>query len=505
VAGRAGLSDAGGDAARVDLSLVSHTNVGKTTLARTLLRRDVGEVRDEAHVTEAPECHALLETPEGDALRLWDTPGFGDSARLLRRLRLSDNPVGWLLTQVWDRLVDRPFYSSQQAIRNVRDESDVVLYLVNAAESPAGAGYVEAEMQILGWMGKPVVLLLNQMGPARGREADAADEAAWRAHLAAYPWVRGTVSLDAFARCWVQEDELLGAVAAVLPAERQAGLARLRAAWRARNARTFEQSMRALAAQLASAAADREAVERRDLAGRAGRWLASVVAGGERPDPDTERAMNALAARLDRSVRAATDELIRLHGLSGHAAEEVLQRVAGQFDESRPADVGTSGVIGGLVSGALGGLAADLAAGGLTFGAGAVIGGILGALGASGAAKAYNLARGAIDGKVSWSPAFLTGRLAAALLRYLAVAHFGRGRGDWVQGEYPPHWRALVDEVVAQHRPRIDAIWARADAGAGPEEIERALAPVLAEAARTILARLYPAAAVTLAAPAPSS
>ena len=31
---------------RISLSLVSHTNVGKTSLARTLLGRDVGEVRD---------------------------------------------------------------------------------------------------------------------------------------------------------------------------------------------------------------------------------------------------------------------------------------------------------------------------------------------------------------------------------------------------------------------------------------------------------------------------
>ena len=31
----------------ISLSLVSHTNVGKTTLARTLLNRNVGVVRDE--------------------------------------------------------------------------------------------------------------------------------------------------------------------------------------------------------------------------------------------------------------------------------------------------------------------------------------------------------------------------------------------------------------------------------------------------------------------------
>ena len=37
----------------ITLSLISHTNVGKTTLARTLLRRDVGDIRDAAHVTDA--------------------------------------------------------------------------------------------------------------------------------------------------------------------------------------------------------------------------------------------------------------------------------------------------------------------------------------------------------------------------------------------------------------------------------------------------------------------
>ena len=29
----------------------------------------------------------MIESPEGDRLELWDTPGFGDSARLARRSR----------------------------------------------------------------------------------------------------------------------------------------------------------------------------------------------------------------------------------------------------------------------------------------------------------------------------------------------------------------------------------------------------------------------------------
>ena len=39
----------------ITLSLVSHTNAGKTTLARTLLSADIGDVRDQAHVTEFAE------------------------------------------------------------------------------------------------------------------------------------------------------------------------------------------------------------------------------------------------------------------------------------------------------------------------------------------------------------------------------------------------------------------------------------------------------------------
>src|SRR5687767_10809140 len=74
----------GGPAARrslaavnINLSLVSHTNVGKTTLMRTLTRQDIGEVADRPHVTEEAESHVLIDTPEGDRLLLWDTPGFG--------------------------------------------------------------------------------------------------------------------------------------------------------------------------------------------------------------------------------------------------------------------------------------------------------------------------------------------------------------------------------------------------------------------------------------------
>jgi hypothetical protein len=142
--------------ARGDRQPVGHLphQCGKTTLVRTLLGQDIGEVRDAAHVTDVATGYLMLQAG-GDTLMLWDTPGFGDTARLLKRLKLSSNPLGWFLTQVWDRWRERPLWSSQQAVRNARENADIILYLVNASEDPADAGYVGLEMEILAWVGKP--------------------------------------------------------------------------------------------------------------------------------------------------------------------------------------------------------------------------------------------------------------------------------------------------------------------------------------------------------------
>jgi hypothetical protein len=392
----------GAATAAIELSLLSHTNAGKTTLARTLLRRDIGEVDDRAHVTEIAERHVLVESEQGDLLALWDTPGLGDSARLLARLKHSNNPLGWFLSQVWDRLTDRPFWSSQQALRNAQEQSDVLLYVVNAAEAPWDAGYVAAEMQILDWIGKPVLVLLNQLGPAGGEAETAADVALWRQHLLASPSVHGVLSLDAFARCWVHEEALLRHVQVLLPAEKQPACERLRAAWNARNLDVFERSMRVLAEQLARSAVDRETFPEPAAADKVRGWVQGVATGKDRPSEQLSQAQAALIARLDADARAATEQLIRLHGLSGRAAAEQLQQLGREFAIDRPADHNKATVLGSIVSGAASGLAADLAVGGLSFGAGALIGGLLGALGGRGLAQAYNVVRGSERGLMRW-------------------------------------------------------------------------------------------------------
>jgi len=449
-------------------------------------------VRDAAHVTETADAHLLIETPQGDELRLWDTPGFGDSARLLKRLEQSGNPLGWFLTQVWDRYLDRPFFSSQQAVRNVRDAADVVLYLVNASEDPATAGYVDAEMQILGWIGKPVLVLLNQLGPPRPAAVEAGEEQRWSAHLARYPWVRDTLAFDAFARCWVQEHALLERIAAVLPDARRDAFARLADAWRMRNRETFERSMQVLARQLAATAVDVATVAPAGTVATARSWVAALLGARPHGDAAADAAMAQLARRLDEAVRAATDQLIALHGLAGRAAGEILQRMGAEYAVEKAADPGKASLVGAALSGALGGLAADLAAGGFTFGAGALLGGLLGAAGARGLASAYNLARGSDATTVRWSGEFLTGRVTGAVLRYLAVAHFGRGRGDYVAGEYPPHWGVEVEAAIHARRALLEESWAAAVRGATAGALESRLRPQLEAVAAEVLGRLYP-------------
>jgi len=480
------------DAANIiSLSLVSHTNVGKTTLARTLLSQSVGEVRDEPHVTDTNDRFELAQTPQGDQLVLWDTPGFGDSARLARRLVQSDRPIGWFVSQVWDRFADRALWSSQQAVHNVREEADVVLYLVNAAENPEDAGYVEPEMKILAWIGKPIIVLLNQMGPPAGHQAEEAEIDRWRSYLTRFGNVHQVLALDAFARCWVQEGALLQAVEPLLLQAKKAAFGRLNRLWQNQRRQTFDRSMHILATRLAATALDRERIPNSSLKDQL-REVGKVLGVSRSPQDDAkQQAMAKLAERLNTAIRQSTDELIEANGLVGHATDEVLSRMADHYDVTENLNEGHAAVVGGLVTGALAGLKADLLAGGLTLGGGMIAGGVLGALGGAGLARGYNMVRGIDAITVTWTDAVMNRLVQSALLTYLAVAHYGRGRGEWAQSEHPAHWEKTVTDVLTQQHDQFTQFW-RKRQNYGPDALASALQTELTLAMERILIRLYP-------------
>ena len=157
-------------------------------------------------------------------------------------------------------------------------------------------------------------------------------------------------------------------------------------------------------------------------------------------------------------------------------------------------------VWGSLVSGVAAGLAADIMSGGLSFGGGVLAGAILGALGGAGLARGFQLIKGGRLPEVSWTAPFLEHLSAQIVLRYLAVAHFGRGRGEFRYHDAGQRWRSLVGAALGRRREAWKAAFESAGEG-NPAELSR----VLDDTLRAILAERYPASARLLDANSPAA
>ncbi len=447
------------DILRIHLSLVSHTNIGKTTLARTLLGRDVGEVADRAHVTETTDEFVLARNAEGCELVLWDTPGFGNSVALAKRLEGRKNPVGWFLSEVWDRFSNKAQWLNQKALKHVKETSNVVLYLVNAAELPDEAAYVKAEMHILTWIGKPVIVLLNQMGKPRPAQEEALDVARWNEAMREWAIVKKVLPMDAFARCWVQEFTLFDAIGAALNEEAKSAFESLRETWSRQRRAAYSASLQALMHTLECIINDKEATNDITFAYQLrtlGKRLKLLKDKGETEDP-LKAAQTALCARATDAFCDLTDKLIAANRLRGKGVKkELFERLQSDWDITSSVKPAKAAIAGAVGSGAVGGLAADLSTGGLSLGLGTLIGSVLGALGGVGLAIAYNTRRDAKEGTVvAWSDTAIRNFALEALLLYLAVAHFGRGRGDWKEGECPEFWRTMLVKALDKQKSEI--------------------------------------------------
>lgn len=482
------------DPLRIHLSLVSHTNIGKTTLARTLLMRDVGEIADRAHVTETTDDYVLARAIDGSELVLWDTPGFGNSVQLAKRLEGRANPVGWFLSEVWDRFTNKAFWLDQRAVRHIRDTASIVLYLVNVEEVPARSPYVPAEMKILSWIGKPVIVLLNQMGPPREAKLEAAEINVWRQSLAPYDFVKDVLPMDAFARCWVQESALFDAIGRALPTELQAAFSELRTVWLRGRRAIYSNSVEAIARHIRLLLCASEPVPAPSLKERA--LNVAKRLGLAKSDPETRDALAdaqaALASEAADSFCALTNKLIDVNGLSGKGvSKEILRRMKTDWhlatysvDAASAAAIGTG--LGAASGAAAAGFTVDAASGGLSLGLGTLIGGLIGAIGGLSAAVAYNLRADKKGTELAWSDKAISNFILEAVLLYLAVAHFGRGRGEWTESESPAFWKETTLDALKEHINDLKKIRLL-----DPEAMEGRLTLMIDTLIRSIFARLY--------------
>jgi GTPase Era involved in 16S rRNA processing len=161
------------------VAVVGHTNTGKTSLMRTLMRDvDFGEVSDHPAVTRSVQG-ALLYAHGEPAIELFDTPGLEDSIGLAETLdavrdgrRIDGVDV---VREFLDSDAARQRFSQEaKAIRQVL-EVEAALYVVDARDRVHGKH--RDELEILGMCARPIVPVLNFTADPHTQTAT------WREHL----------------------------------------------------------------------------------------------------------------------------------------------------------------------------------------------------------------------------------------------------------------------------------------------------------------------------------
>ncbi len=164
----------------LQIAVVGHTNTGKTSLLRTLIRDpDFGEVADAPGTTQ--QVHGARVMLEGACVLVWyDTPGIEDSMGLLDYLEQISQPGDRLDGP--DRI--RLFLNGPEACGRYEQEARVLaklldchagLYVIDVRE-PVLAKHKD-ELFILASCGRPLLPILNFVASPSARTAQ------WRATL----------------------------------------------------------------------------------------------------------------------------------------------------------------------------------------------------------------------------------------------------------------------------------------------------------------------------------
>lgn len=166
----------------LNIAVVGHTNTGKTSLIRTMLRStDFGKIEDAAGTTRHVERATIYAGSEA-ILNLHDTPGIEDAHGLLKRLRSTDtqnksrvSPAEILESFVNSVSVSDALEQEAKVVRQVL-RSDVLLYIIDVREPILEKYFIELE--ILSKAMKPIIPVFNFIAGHK-------DElAAWRKKLA---------------------------------------------------------------------------------------------------------------------------------------------------------------------------------------------------------------------------------------------------------------------------------------------------------------------------------
>ena len=349
------------------LAVVGHTNVGKTSLLRTLTR-DVGfgEVSHRPSTTRHVEG-ARLSVDGEPLLELYDTPGLEDAIALLDYLERLDRPGERLdgparVARFLDGSEARQRFEQEAKVLRQLLASDAGLYVIDARE-PVLAKYRD-ELSVLSSCGKPLLPVLNFVSSPQHREPE------WRDALARLG-LHALVRFDSVAPPEDGERRLYESLALLLEHSRDA-LQRLLNDQEAQREARKRSALRLIAELLIDCAACRRSVASEKTV--------------------EQQAINQLREAVRQREQRCVEALLKLYGFrSNDAAASDLPLLDGRWgnDLFNPETLKQLGVrVGsGVAAGAAAGAGVDLMVGGLTLGAAALAGAIAG--GALQTARSY--------------------------------------------------------------------------------------------------------------------
>jgi hypothetical protein len=435
----------------IKLAVVGHTNVGKTSLLRTLTG-DVhfGEVSHRPSTTRHVEG-ARLSVEGHPVLELYDTPGLEDAIALLDHLERLERPGERLdgparLGRFLEGSEARQRFEQEAKVLRQLLDSDAGFYVIDARE-PVLSKYRD-ELEVLAGCGKPLLPVLNFVTSSEHREPD------WREALSRLG-LHALVRFDSVAPPEDGGRRLYESLALMLESARPQLERLIRDQDAQRNARQHS-ATQLIADMLIDCAACRRSVET-DAALEA-------------------QAVEALRQMIRQREQRCVDALLKLYAFrKDDVTTSDLPLLDGRWGDDlfNPETLKQLGVRvgGGVAAGAAAGAGVDLLVGGVTLGAAALVGAIAG--GAVQTARSYG---GRLLGKLKGRRELTVDegvlRLLALRQRHLMIALGLRGHAamnrielaspddkTWRQGRLPeplsrsrahPQWSSL------NPRPRLD-------------------------------------------------
>lgn len=388
----------------IEIAVVGHTNVGKTSLLRTLTRKSsFGEVSDRPGTTRHVE-RIDLHVEGRAAVRFYDTPGLEDAVALQHYMASLPGEFANPVERVRAFLVGpeaHAAYEQEAKVLRKMLEVDAAVYVIDCRQDVLPK--YRSEIELLCACARPVMPVLNFIA-ASGARAEG-----WREVLAGFN-LHVWMQFDAVAPFVGAERQLFQDLCVLLRSrqgELQAVVAELENQAQARRAAAAT----LVARLLVHAAAQRQAVPRSDLETPAGR----------------ARAVAQFRKSLAEHTQQVVQAILGVYGFRSDEADLALSPwtsgrwQANLFHPATLQDAGRKLGTGAAVGAAVG-FAADVALAGMSLGAATALGAAIGGVASQGWSQVPRKLRHKLQGveELTLEDAVLLG-LADSLLRLVSA------------------------------------------------------------------------------------